>query len=293
MKKLFSALFEFTQGGLSMKKLISVIIATIIFALCMVPCVSAEETVTTHSAYGTYLTVIDKGTYCFMENEYYSLFVDEYLEPQFDFYKEAYDYWTGEKVDYFVYQQKEFIQSSDGVNKTFAYETTPDKMDGHIYYQTVIFNYEGEPDADRNMTLAESLSEGMDVLYVGTTTPCAVVKMRGGTSDFLNILENKNVEFFMTAFVCSDWNNVNLAIFEEAFAPTAADARKILRYSAGLDNAPENISEAKKFLLLSDTDYDGKLTAADARKAIRIAAGLEKGHEFWFNSSGCGDWWQY
>ena len=47
------------------------------------------------------------------------------------------------------------------------------------------------------------------------------------------------------------------------------------------------------YLYVSDTDYDGKLTAADARKALRIAAGLEKGHEFWFNTSGCGAWWQY
>ena len=73
----------------------------------------------------------------------------------------------------------------------------------------------------------------------------------------------------------------------------ASDARKILRYSAGLDKAPENRSEAKKFFLFSDTDYDGKLTASDARKALRIAAGLEKGHEFGFNSSGCGAWWGY
>lgn len=276
-----------------MKKLISVMTMVIIFELFMLPCVSAEESVTTHSVYGTYLTVDGNGIYCFMENEYYSLFVDEYLEAQFDFYKEAYDYWTGEKVNYYVSQRKEFIKSADGINKTFDYDTTPDKMAGHVYYQTVIFDYEGEPDAEMNRKLADSLSEGMDVLYVGTTTPCAVVKIRGGTADFLNILENKNVEFFMTAFVCSDWNVVNQSIFEETFVPTAADARKILRYSAGLDKAPENRSEAKRFFFMSDTDYDGKLTSADARRALRISAGLEKGHEFRFNSSGCGAWWEY
>ena len=267
-------------------------LALVLMAILSIP-VSAAGDSTVHSEYGTYLYVSDIGEFCFMENEYYSLYIDEYLEPQYDFYKEAYDYWTGEKVNPFVYNPKEFIQSSDGINKTFAYKTTPEKMDGHIYYQTVIFNYEGEPDAKINRQLAESLSEGMDVLYVGTTTPCAVVKMRGGTSDFQNILENENVEFFMTAFVCSELMSVNMSIFEESFTPTAADARKILRYSAGLDKAPDNRSEAKKFFLFSDTDYDGKLTAADARKALRIAAGLEKGPEFGFNTSGCGAWWGY
>lgn len=255
--------------------------------------VSAAGSSTVHSNYGTYLYVSNVGEFCFMENEYYSLFVDDYLEPQYEYYNEAYDYWTGEKVDYFVYEQKDFIRSSDGVNKTFSYEVTPDKTDGHIYYQTVIFNYDGEPDAEKNRQIADELSEGMKVLYVGTTTPCAVVKMRGGTNDFQNILENENVGFFMSAFTCTDYLAVNTAIFEETYTPDAGDARKILRYAAGLDKAPEDKSEAKEFFLMSDTDYDGKLTAADARTALRISAGLEAGHSFRFNSSGCGAWWSY
>ncbi len=50
---------------------------------------------------------------------------------------------------------------------------------------------------------------------------------------------------------------------------TAADARKILRASAGLDNLQgQNLKNA-------DADGDGEITAADARKILRESAGLE------------------
>ena len=50
---------------------------------------------------------------------------------------------------------------------------------------------------------------------------------------------------------------------------TAADARKILRASAGLEELQgQNLANA-------DADGDGKITAADARKVLRESAGLE------------------
>lgn len=50
---------------------------------------------------------------------------------------------------------------------------------------------------------------------------------------------------------------------------TAADARTILRVSAGLE------ALAGQALLNADIDGDGKITAADARLALRLSAGLE------------------
>lgn len=50
---------------------------------------------------------------------------------------------------------------------------------------------------------------------------------------------------------------------------TAADARTILRASAGL----ENLSAAQK--KTADVNNDGKITAADAREVLRESAGLE------------------
>ena len=50
---------------------------------------------------------------------------------------------------------------------------------------------------------------------------------------------------------------------------TAADARKILRASAGLEEL------SGQTLANADADGDGKITAADARKVLRESAGLE------------------
>lgn len=231
--------------------------------------------------------------YCFIRNEYYKHFADYYFEKQYAFYNEAYDYWTGEKTNFFYYEKKTFITDSENKNKTFSDDLSKDEFKGHIYYETVIFDYDGKADASKNKMLAESLSEGMEVLYIGTTTPCAVVAIRGGTQDFINIVENKNVEFFFLAFVDSDVRGVNESIFEETYSPDSAHARKVLRYSARLEKAPEEPSEAKEFFFMSDTDFDGKITAADARTALRIAAKLEKGHTLMNRSSGCGAWWGF
>lgn len=50
---------------------------------------------------------------------------------------------------------------------------------------------------------------------------------------------------------------------------TAADARKILRISAKIDNVSE------PYLTAADVNYDGKITASDARKTLLVAANLE------------------
>ena len=52
----------------------------------------------------------------------------------------------------------------------------------------------------------------------------------------------------------------------------------IEEFDSSLRNRSE--SEIKEFLIMSDTDFDGKITAKDARAALRIAAGLENKVEF-------------
>lgn len=52
---------------------------------------------------------------------------------------------------------------------------------------------------------------------------------------------------------------------------TAADARKILRISSGLEKAPQGQSA-----LNADVNNDGKYTAADAREALRKSANLSE-----------------
>lgn len=61
------------------------------------------------------------------------------------------------------------------------------------------------------------------------------------------------------------WGDVTLS--EEL---SAADARLILRYSAGLESAFDEIQ-----MRLADLNNDSKITAADARLALRLAASIE------------------
>lgn len=286
-----------------MKKILSITMSIFLFTCIFIP-VSAEDKTIEHASYGIicggdftgneYNGYTNETGHCFIRNEFYSHFADYYFEEQYKFYKEAYPYWTGEKTETWQFiSKKEFITDSQGNNKTFGSDLSLDEFNNHIYYMTVIFNYEGEPDAARNKEFAVNLSEGMEVLYIGTTTRCAVVALRGGTADFTNIVNNKNVEFFFLAFTCTENLVVNLAVFEETYTPDSAHARRVLRYAAGLEKAPEDRAKAKEFFFMSDTDYDGKITAADARTALRIAAKLETGHTLVNSDSGCGAWWGF
>ncbi|MBR5497327.1 MAG: hypothetical protein IKV76_05030 [Clostridia bacterium] len=276
-----------TNGDFKMKKIAFLLVLILMLSIA----VSAAETGNVHSGYGTYLYVSDIGEFCFMENEYYSLFADEYFEEQYSEYNDDYEKWV-RRSDSGNSWDRMYV-SSDGIIKaSYPFVENILNNDG-LWYLTVMFNYNKDFSEEKNRQLADRLSDNAEVLYCGNTTPCAVVAVNGKTNVITDILENENVSFVLTAFERYEGTVVNCMEFREAYTPTASDARKILRYSAGLDKAPDNRSEAKKFFLFSDTDYDGKLTASDARKALRIAAGLEKGHEFGFNSSGCGAWWQY
>lgn len=65
------------------------------------------------------------------------------------------------------------------------------------------------------------------------------------------------------------WGDVTLS--EEL---SAADARLILRYSAGLESAFNEMQ-----LRIADINNDSKVNAADARLALRLSAGLDKEEE--------------
>lgn len=270
-----------------MKRISALLVLIFLFSIT----VQASEETTVNCGYGSHLSVSGLGEHCFIENEYYSIFADEYFEEQYTEYNEYYEKWVScsESGD----SWNRMYVSADGISKA-SYQLVEEILNNDgLWYLTVIFNYNDDISDEKNKQLAEGLSENIDVLYCGSTTPCAVVSVYGKTSMISDIIENENTAFVMLAFQQYGTFAVNDSEFEETFTPTVADARKILRYSAGLDTAPEDRSEAKEFFLMCDTDYDGKLTAADARKALRISAGLENGHTFCFNTSGCGAWWTY
>ncbi len=148
------------------------------------------------------------------------------------------------------------------------------------YYLSVYFAYDEDFSAEKNTGLLKTVENLNEVLYVGETTPCAVVAVTGKNID--SLIGNENVEFVNYAFTAI--GNVYSYFIPEngntEFKPTAADARRILQYSAGLYDFSDvkYQSEIKEFFILSDTNLDGRITAQDARTALRIAAKLEKGN---------------
>ena len=113
------------------------------------------------------------------------------------------------------------------------------------------------------------------------SVPASMLKIK--PSDLDAILNDENVKAVFPSFASASddgSDRVTTDEFSFNYAPTASDARKILRYCAKLDSAPENMTEGKKFFILSDTDLDMKITAKDARSALRISAKLETGKKY-------------
>lgn len=283
-----------------MKKSIAICMILSLIFCAFTLTTSAEEVLREHAGYGTTMYLSEeyieadlpenRTQHCFIRNEYYRVFADTYFESQYEEYCEHYESWADERASI---GEMPMTKSADGTVKAVAsYAESAGTREG-LWYSTVIFRYDSDFSAEKNREMASALSDGMEVLYVGTTTPCAVVAVRGGTQDMKNIIESESVAFVEVAFGQIEPFGINQAIFTDTFAPTAADARKILRYSAKLDSAPEDKCEAKEFFFKSDTNLDGVLTAEDARCALRIAAGLEKGLSFYNPDSGCGAYWDF
>ena len=113
------------------------------------------------------------------------------------------------------------------------------------------------------------------------SVPASMLKIK--PSDLDAILNDEKVKAVFPSFASASddgSDRVTTDEFSFNYAPTASDARKILRYTAKLDSAPENMAEGKKFFILSDTDLDMKITAKDARTALRISAKLETGKKY-------------
>lgn len=267
-----------------MKKMLSVMLCAVLFAAFCATTVTATDT-TEHYDEVACGIEIDGEMTCIIRNEYFAIYADNYFEGQFDEYNSSIESWKTDRNDWG--ETVEMTRSSDGTVKAVKRYADEIRNNEGIWYCTVIFDYHSDFSYERNYELASSLAAGVEVLYAGESTPCAVITVRGATDEIDSMIENDNVLFIEPAFsqVNTYWFTDD--IIDIQYKPTASDARKILRYSAGLDGLPEYRSHAKQFLILSDTDLDGKITAADARTALRISAGLETGHHY-FHYTGSG-----
>lgn len=268
-----------------MKKTISVFLVVLMLVSVFVPCVTAAESAKEHGGFGSMIYVSGHGEKCFIRNEYYSIYTDELFEIYYECHVKNYAGWC--KMSELYDEYKMFTDANGNKKAKMEYIENIINGDG-AWFITVVFGYDGDVSAELNKKYADSLTDDIEVLYVGTTTPCVVVGIDSGAESITEIIENENVVFVSPSFQVAFDINFTDDLYTVEFSPDAGDARKLLRYSAKIDTLPDNMQEAKEFLITGDSDFDGKITSADARTALRIAAGLESGRKY---GGGTGSVW--
>lgn len=260
-----------------MKKLLSFILSALILLGIFTVSVSAKEI----SGFAGTITV-DGTERTYIRNEYYQLYHDVLFEQTYTVF-----------IDGVENGITKYEELSDGIGQivtiSFAdlgkinadiHETVKNSED--TYCLSVYLNYSENFSKEENETLLGTIDGIDEILYVGTTTPCAIIVVTGKNID--KVLESDVVMYLSYAFgTFSDkYTSVIPENGNRTYTPNAAHARKVLRYAAGLYDLSdmETLADKKEFLIMSDTDFDGKITAKDARTSLRIAAGLEAKVEF-------------
>lgn len=206
-------------------------------------------------------------------NPYYKLYYNELLENSVSIYNRFADYITD--VDYISYFAETYMNNDKN-------------------YVTLIFN-EAETDSVNtyNRAILNKYFDEEEILYIGDTVFAAVVCINKEDADKItqiNELAFMGDAFFTQgpySFTCECGIYMLGDVIGEKSAMdadtentvTAADARYILRYSAGLENVQ---SDLKRFYYCADMNFDGEINASDARLALRTSAQLEQEYKITF-----------
>lgn len=264
-----------------MKKLLSLALSALILLGIFTVSVSAKEI----SGWAGTITV-DGTERTYIRNEYYQLYHDTLFELTYATYKDGVENGITKYEELpDGYGQIVTIPFGDlGRIDTAFYEEL--KASDDTYYLSVYLKYSGNFSQEENNSLLSTVNGIDEILYTGATTPCAIIVIKGKNIDA--VLESDAIEYVSSAFFIFSTTPTS-RIPEDGnrtYAPNAAHARKVLRYAAGLYDLSDMkiLSEIKEFLIMSDTDFDGKITAKDARTSLRIAAGLEAKVEFTHNT---------
>ncbi len=261
-----------------MKKLIFTII--IISTILLFSTTSyAEE----KSGWHTSITVNGEDQ-SFIKNQYFKLHYDT-------FFKDCYSSYTstirilneGTSVEkQFILQKFNDFFGSENMKKIgySLYNEMKDSDDN--YYLNLYLNYNNDFSEKKNLSLLSTISSFSEIIYCGSTTPCAIISIKGNNID--KLIANEDIEFINYPFLTFSYSS-SARIPENGnreYNPTAIHARNLLRYSAGLYDPTNTLSkkELKEFFIMSDADFDGRITAIDARIALRIAAKLESPNIF-------------
>lgn len=260
-----------------MKKLLSIILTVII--LCGVLAVPAFA----KDISGWSGTITVNGEECtYIKNEFYQIYHDKLFEENYTIYSDGVKNGITE-----IYSSDSGLteirtvpfENIGKINKAL-YEEINSSED--TYYLSVYLDYTENFSEAKNTELLNSAEGIDDILYIGSTTPCAVIAVTGNNID--KVLEYEHIQYVNYAFFVFS-QTITSQIPENGnrtYAPDAAHARKVLRYAGGLYDLSDMtyLSQIKEFLIMSDADFNGKITAADARAALRIAAGLDEKTEF-------------
>ena len=264
-----------------MKKLLSFILSALILLGIFTVSVSAKE----NSGWAGTITV-DGTERTYIRNEYYQLYHDTLFELTYATYKDGVENGITKYEELpDGYGQIITIPFKDlGKIDTDFYEKLKNSDD--IYYLSVYLKADKNISKDTNRDILKNVGGINEILYVGNTTPCAIIVVTGKNIDA--VIESDTVEYVSYAFFVFSTTPTS-RIPEDGnrtYAPDAAHARKVLRYAAGLYDLSDMkiLADKKEFLIMSDTDFDGKITAKDARTSLRIAAGLEAKVEFTHNT---------
>ncbi len=215
-----------------------------------------------------------------LRNPYYQTYYDGLLAHSVAVYKQFADY-MGD-VDYISYFAENYMDKAEN------YLTL-------IFSEPIDLPENEQAIRDYNIFVLEKYFDEEDILYVGDTVFAAVVVI--GKENRNIIKEIEELEFVGDAFfkirsggqlcVTGQYNLGNVhgkkdVMNVDTEKITAADARMILRYSAGLEKIDK---EQKRFFYCADMNFDGEINSADARLALRTAAGLEETYEILFGYS--------
>lgn len=244
-----------------MKKIICILISVIMIFSASIA-VHAAGAVHPDTAYSSYMPSVDGEYRSMILNDYYKNYYNDIFEAE--------------------YANLKSYSIAGMTENTLAVLT-----DENFTYATIILN-ENDTDnyAEYNRSVLSAVFEDDDMLYIGDTTPFTVVKLTKENADKLTATEQ--VKGIFPAFFAA--NIVAVGVIGEKTLGnvtgdsdvTSADARMILRYSAGLESVDKN--SAKSFYFCADMNFDGSVSSADARLALRTAAGLEKTVSITFGS---------
>lgn len=254
-----------------MKKMLALFVSAILLFTLLVPVYvqAYDESLGEIHIPRTYMPMINGKETCMIHSDYYKTYYNELFEYRYLIVLEMLE----ENRD----SEKDF----SSLDILFEDET-------YTYVTVVLKEKTDETDYKTyNTDILKTVFSDDEMLYIGDTTPMSVVKLPYEKIDALSNLSNLetvSVAFFQTATLIEmiyGGRKMGDVTGKPGDDVTAADARYVLRFAAGLEKI--DVTSAKSFYFSADMDLDGHITSADARLILRTAAKFEKTKEIAFS----------